>query len=379
MLETLTEKAATLSNFQRVRGMLRLLARTVGRLWETQPADATAIHLHHIDLGYEPIRQEIVTRLGQQQYVPALKRDIAGEGGQLALAQELDAEHYKGLPPYGTYVARTIFLHTLAFLDRLKGITPEHLRYSLIGPAVDVSFVDDARKRFVQESAFLDDRPGAPLRFLAEANLTQVIRRQEQQVDPGEVRDQLRDRIREIFKGSASAQLQLVPFPGGAYEVPDEAGDGRPYLVLLGYDAVSVGGAVEQVPHLVERMFKHKGQEATALRGNRNALVFVVADDSRRDEMRHKMARRLALQELKKPERLTDLADHQQAKVRELEQKSETEVALAIQQCYRHVFYPSRADRVSDAADLGHTAIDVPSTGANPGSGQRRWCACCAR
>ena len=54
-------KTATLHNFQRVRGMFRFLARSVAHLWQTQPADATSIHPHHIDLGFEPIRQEIVT------------------------------------------------------------------------------------------------------------------------------------------------------------------------------------------------------------------------------------------------------------------------------------------------------------------------------
>ena len=62
VLETLTGKTATLGNFQRVRGMLRLLARTISHLWEQKSEDATAIHLHHIDPGYEQIRQEVVTR-----------------------------------------------------------------------------------------------------------------------------------------------------------------------------------------------------------------------------------------------------------------------------------------------------------------------------
>ena len=81
VLQTLTSKTATLETFQRVRGMLRLLARTIARLWETHPADATAIHLHHVDPGYEPIRQEIVTRLQQSAYVPAIANDVAGSGG----------------------------------------------------------------------------------------------------------------------------------------------------------------------------------------------------------------------------------------------------------------------------------------------------------
>ncbi len=371
VLDTLTEKAATLSNFQRVRGMLRLLARTIAHLWKERPHDAYAIHLHHIDLAYEPIRQELITRLGLGQYAPALRRDVAGDGASKSLAQEIDADHYKGLPPYATYAARTIFLHTLAFNDQLRGLSPEHLRFSMIGPGIDVSFVDDARKRFVAESAFLDDRPAAPLRFLAEANLTQIIRRQEAQVDPEEVRAQLRDKIRDIFAAGTSA-FNLVPFPGGAYEVPDEIGDGRPLLVLLGYDAVSVGGTVDAVPQLVERVFKYKGADDRSLRINRNALAFIVADDARKDEMRHRMIRRLALQELKKGERIGELADHQQMKVRELEGRSDQELAVAIQQCYRHVFYPSRNDRVKDGTDLGHTAIDAPSASATPGVGSRQ-------
>ena len=37
LLQTLTSKTATLDTFQRVRGMLRLLARTIAHLWETRP------------------------------------------------------------------------------------------------------------------------------------------------------------------------------------------------------------------------------------------------------------------------------------------------------------------------------------------------------
>ena len=52
VLDVLTSKMATLSNFQRVRGMLRILTRTIAHIWANRPLDATAIHLHHIDVGY---------------------------------------------------------------------------------------------------------------------------------------------------------------------------------------------------------------------------------------------------------------------------------------------------------------------------------------
>ena len=370
VLDTLTGKTATLSNFQRVRGMLRLLARTIAHLWQEKPKNATAIHLHHINPAYEPIRQEIVTRLGQSAFSPAIANDItSGSAEKKALAQEIDTEFHTGLPPYAVYVARTVFMHTLAFNEPLKGVAPEQLRYSILGPAVDISFVEEARKRFISESAYLDDRPGAPMRFLAEANLRQIIRREEHHVDTGEARAQLNDRIRQIFGGKV---FETVAFPGGPFDVPDEVGDGRPKLVLMAYDGLTIGSIVEDVPELIERIFARKGSEGSALRALRNNLVFVVADEARKDEMRRKTTHRLALQELKKPERLIDLVEHQQAKVRELEARSEQELAIAIQQCYRHIFYPSRNRVGASEVDLAHSAIDVHSASDQPGAGQQQ-------
>ena len=370
VLETLTGKTATLANFQRVRGMLRLLARTVSHLWEHRPADATAIHLHHIDPGHEPIRQEIVTRLQQSAFTPAITRDVAaGPQDKRALAQEIDAVDHCGMPPCAGYVARTILMHTFAFNDPLKGLSPEQLRYSVLGPAVDVSFVEEARRKFIAESAYLDDRPGAPMRFLAEANLSQIVRRAERHVDAGEVRAHLNDRIREIFGGKV---FEMVAFPGGPFDVPDEVGDGRPKLVVPSFDAVTIGAAVEAVPELVERIYSRKGSEGSALRALRNHLVFVVADDARTADMRNRTRWRLALGELKKPEHLAELAEHQQAKVRELEARSEQELAIAVQQCYRHVFYPSRHRTGASGVDLAHSAIDVHSTSDRPGVGQQQ-------
>ncbi|MCA3396953.1 MAG: ATP-binding protein [Roseomonas sp.] len=369
VLETLTSKTATLADFQRVRGMLRLLGRTVQRLWQEKPADAHAIHLHHIDPGFEPIRMEITTRLGQTMYVPAIRSDVAGEGGTLSLGQDIDAKNHKGLPPFATYVARTILMHTLAFNDALKGLSPERLRYAVMSPSLDLAFVEEARKAFVSQSAYLDDRPGAPMRFLVEANLTQIIRREEQSVDPGEVRSQLNDLIKSIFKGQT---LEMVPFPSGPWEVPDEVGEGKPLLVVMSPDAVSVGALVEDVPELIARIYERKGSDGTAYRLLRNNLLFVVAEDGRVDAMRAKMMRRLALRALKSPSRLGELAEHQQATVREHEAKSEAEAAIAIQQCFRHIFFPSNLRIGSSAVSLTHTALEVHGASEKPGAGQQQ-------
>lgn len=366
LIRTFTDKTSTLVNFQRVRGMLRLLARSVARLWEQKPKDAFALHLHHLDLGYEPIRQEVVTRLGQNLLVPAIRADVAGvDGDQPSLAQELDSKAYPGMPPFGSYVGRVILFHTLAFNESLKGLAPDELRYAIVSPGTDISFVDDAKRRFVQDSAYLDDRQNAPLRFLTEANLTQIIRRQEQQVDKGEVRAQLNDRITSIFGGRTFA---LIPFPG-PYDVPEDSGDSTPMLAVIGYDAEEVSSDNVVIPPLVASIY-HKRGASGELRTKRNNIVFLVVDAERKEHMRKQMVRRLALEVIRQPERLKELSDHQREKVNELFRRSEQEVAVAIQQAYRHVFYPSRI-RLADATlDLGYTVIETESASTNPGAGQ---------
>ena len=308
---------------------------------------------------------------GQSIYIPAIDNDITAlRTGKKALAQEIDADRHAGMPPYAAYAARTIFLHTLAFNDLLKGLSPKQLRYSILCPEANIDFIEAARKEFVDESAYLDDRPGAPMRFLAEANLSQIIRRQERNIDAGEVRAELNDRICMTFEDKI---FHAIPFPGGPFDVPDEIGDGRPKLAILAYEAVTVGDSVESVPELIERIHTRQGSEGSALRALRNNLVFVVADDARKDEMRRKACRSLALRELKQPERLAELALHQQDKIRELEEKSKQELAITIQQCYRHLFYPSRSRIDADsAADLAHSAIDMHSAADRPGNGQRQ-------
>jgi hypothetical protein len=358
VLATLTGKTATIANFQRVRGMLRLLARTVAVLWKNQPSDATAIHLHHIDPGFEPIRQEFVTRLGLSIYTPTISNDISGERGKTALAQDIDRTCYGGLPPYASYVARTIFIHSIAFPSSLAGISPDHLRFSVIAPSLDIGFIEDARKRFQEKSAYLDDRPNSPLRFLTEANLTQIIERQKQLCDPGTVRDELNDRIARTY---TVGEFDLNKFPGTAGEVQDEVGGGKPLLVLLSYDSVSIGSVVEQVPELVARIHKHVGSDERGFRKLLNNLVFVVADQGRVGEMKQAIARGLALIELVKPERSSDMAAHQQLKLREELAKSAQQANQAIQHCYRHIFYPS-ASKLSQGSELAHTAIEMTNT-----------------
>ena len=367
LLDTLTRKTSTLADFQRVRGMLRLLTRTIAHLWNERPADAAAIHLHHVPVGSPANRRELLARLGQKTFEPALDNDVEGTKDP-SLARRLDNELHSGRPPYALYAARAIFLHSFAFNDGLKGCSARRLRYSMVGPATDFAFIEEARKRFQQDSAYLDDRPGAPLRFHAEANLNKILSNHEGMVDAEEVRAELRDRIQKIF-GGKNRDLEPVFFPGGPSDVPDDPSD-RPRLVVISPDAVQIGGGDDAAPEAILRIHQRKGGEEKSLRRRRNHLVFLAPDSGRKEKMRERAVRLLALRSLKKPEHLDDLADHQQAKVREWAEGAEQEVALAAHQCYRQLFYPATGLQPG-RGDLAHAVLDDPAHSEKPGNGQR--------
>ena len=314
-LNVMTEKMSSLATFQRTRGMLRLLARTVELLWKERPADAYAIHPHHIDPGHGPIRSEFLTKLGQSAYAPALSADIAAvKGKERSTAQWLDEEMFAGEPPVASYVARTVFAHTMAYANA-QGLPPDHLRYAVCSPAIEPATVEKARLAFVQEALYLDDRPGAPLRFQVEPNLKQIVNRAMKENEGSEVRVYLDEKIKALFKGR-NAGFELVAFPGGPADIPDDIASGRPRLILLHYDAQPLAEThPSTLPHDLVRMATRKGM-ADETRVYLNHLAFLAADRKRIDNMKHAVRYRLALELIQNGPQWKDLQDHQRRTVK---------------------------------------------------------------
>ncbi|NLP06057.1 ATP-binding protein, partial [Candidatus Fermentibacteria bacterium] len=69
LLSVLSRRVATIPNFQRTRGVLRLLARVVRNLWDTRPADTWLIHPHHVDLLLHDIANDLTSRLEKPTFL----------------------------------------------------------------------------------------------------------------------------------------------------------------------------------------------------------------------------------------------------------------------------------------------------------------------
>jgi predicted AAA+ superfamily ATPase len=115
LIRLLNLKVATIPNFQRTRGALRLLAATVRHLWQKQPANTWLIHPYHVALDHRPILEDLTSRLDRPHFKQVAEADIANvQAGIAAHAAEADTLLVaSGKPRYARRLATTIFLHSL--------------------------------------------------------------------------------------------------------------------------------------------------------------------------------------------------------------------------------------------------------------------------
>ena len=341
ILSTLIYKTSTLENFQRVRGMLRLLGHVVHGLWKRKgQINPAAIHLHHFDVGNEAIRLEITSKMKQEAFASAIDSDIAcDDANKTSQAQRLDDIHYKNQPPFTMYVAHAIFFHTLAFNQQLKGIDGKSLRYSILSPGTELSYVDEALERFRRASLYLDDNLEKPIQFQAAPNLNQAVQRAEQGLDESDLEREIDRRIKATFQ---NGDLDSYIFPDGYGDVPDDTG--HPKLVIPRYDAVSTPNP-ESPPEAIRDVFLYKGV-VKSNRLYRNNLLFLVAFKGEIEDMYAAARHHLAIAKLAAPDRISDFADYQQQDIQKRKVASDIRLKDAILGCYKYAYYPVRGDRL---------------------------------
>ena len=140
LFNLLTKKIASIREFQRTRGALRLLAAVVRHLWQDTGAWIPTIAPHHIPVGMDAkITDDLTSRLQRPLMRNPIQADIHNPDGREAYAQVQDAEWLAaGKPPFSTWVGRTIFLHSLT-QGSSSGIRRAELNLSLLTPELDIS------------------------------------------------------------------------------------------------------------------------------------------------------------------------------------------------------------------------------------------------
>ncbi len=344
LLRVLDKKTATIPNFQRTRGALRLLARVVRDLWQREEA-TLLIGTHHINLADEDIKNDLTSRLDRPVFRQVIEADIASRSaGSPAHAQIVDKRFVDAdKPPFASRAATTILLHSLVH-GIATGIEPSELNLSALQPGDDPFLLQKALSALLGEAgaeqgmaAWFLHYDGRSYRFMIEPSLEKVVQDEMGQITRLQAKTELNHRIKTIWKKGA---LSPSFFPSEASDLDDDAS--APKLAILHFDAITIGdegGAV--LPELVKKLDKYAGNQE-GFRRYRNNICFLVADKALVDRMVDQVIRLKAIDRLVGDDaRMKEFSEDQRKRLQEFSDAAQIEVRIAITRAYRHLFYPS--------------------------------------
>lgn len=360
LLNALTLRVATIPNFQKTRGALRLLALVIRRLWETRPADAWTIAPYHVDLSMAEIAEELTGRLERPAFKQVIEADIISpKGAAPGHAYQIDGPWVAaGKPRYARRVATTVFLHSLV-QGAISGLDPAELLVGVLAPDDEPVLVHKAAERLADKGWFFE-WDGVRYRFKPEPSINKIINDEMQMVGITTAKAELDSRIRRLWKDGL---FKVRYFPQEASQVEDDAE--APKLAIVHYDAAAVTATDPTPPELIRKLASRAG----TLEGFRrfpNNVLFLVADRERLDEMVETAQRYLALGRITgDAQRMQGFTEEQRKKLKKLSEAAELEARIAITRAYRHLYFP-RADALPSDAYLAHELLPAQDQGDTP-------------
>ena len=342
LIEVLDGKLATVPNFQKTRGVLRLLARVVRRQWSKSGNNDALFHTFSLDLADPDLVDEITGRLDRPAFRPVVTYDVASAQGD-AHSQVIDQQQFVGHSPYAQQIATTIFLHSLPEPPS-RGVDIDELMAATITPLTDPAHLQKALE-YLQDEAWHLDYEGRRYFFRTEPSLNKIVLDETNTIPLHQARTEAERRIKQLWR---NAGLTVKHFPNEPSELHDVV-EGR--LVLMHWDTATYRSADGGVPAPVRELWEYTGVQRE-FRNFRNTLFFLVADSDRQESMVRQARRWLALDGLlRNTDRLDEYKlghDHRQ-RLQTWKGESEIQVRLAITRAYRHLFYP-----VGDAAEASY-------------------------
>ncbi|MBC7355961.1 MAG: ATP-binding protein [Desulfomicrobiaceae bacterium] len=271
VFDRLYEDWSTLDNFQRTRGVLKLMAKVIHRLWKDGNNDPL-IQPGSLPLYDADVRNEVLYYL-PQGWDPVIERDVDGER-----AETTEIEHRD--PRLGSVqacrrAARAIFLGSaphsvqLAPNQLVRGLELERVILGVIQPGQQIGSFKDALRRLSDRLHYLNQ---ANNRFWLDTrpNLRREMEERKRRFqDKEDVFPTIRERIQKGFASGVFGGIHVFTDSG---DVPD---DWALRLVVLPPDAAFSRSGQSLAVERATEILKKRGEQP---RFRQNRLIFLAAD-----------------------------------------------------------------------------------------------------
>jgi predicted AAA+ superfamily ATPase len=277
LFDRLYQDWSTLERFQRTRGVLRLMSAVVHELWRSQD-QGPLIMAGSIPLDAAKVGNELTQYL-PDAWKPIIDADIDGE---TAMPMRIDAER----PTFGARaltrrIARTVFVGSAPTLQTAhKGIERQHVWLGVAVPGDTVGNFGSALEVLSQRATYLYV-DGARYWYDTQASVTRTAQ---------DFADRLREHPEEVWaelvtrlakERSARGDFAAVhPSPDDSGAVPDT--EEAKLVILHPRETHTRASKDSKALMFAQHCLDTRG---SAQRANRNAVVFLAADEKRMEEL----------------------------------------------------------------------------------------------
>ena len=283
VLSVFERKWQALPQFQRTRGVLRMLA-----LWVSKAYSAGFKGAHKealLSLGSAPLedplfRAQVFDQLGQNLEA-AVTSDISGREAHAVRLDEEASDSIKANKLHRK-VATSVFFESSGGQIRQFATEPE-VRLGVSEPGLEIGDVETVLEDLANECYHLTGE-GKRFWISPSPNLNKLLADRKATIDQASIESRVRQEIEDVF--SKGAGIEKIYFPRQSNQVPD-----RPSLVLVVMDPESKWDDTDhQDTQLV--LASLVNEHGTSARTYKSALIFAIADhdNSMLDEARKLLA-----------------------------------------------------------------------------------------
>ena len=366
VFDRLYEDWTTLESFQRTRGVLKLMAKVIYRLWKDQNADYMILP-GSLPLYDGDSRNELVYYLNAG-WDAVLEKDIDGERAETTA---LDTKETRfGQQQAARRVARTLFLGSApssgGTKEGVRGIDRARVLIGCLQPGQSSSLFSDALNRLADRLHYLNssgDKSQDATRFWFDtrANLRREMEdRKGRFDDKNEVLGKIATVLNKLTIGTGAFEGTHIFTPHA--DVPDDA---ALRLVLLPPDSHYSRDDTKAALDSVEDFIRNNGTKPRH-RGNR--LIFVAPDWSTlsrvRDCVRTALAWESIVDDVKEGRLNIDRLQEKQAK-KELRTAEEVLPRVA-RECYRWLLCPVMMTPTDKGSTIETFKLNTSGSGFGP-------------
>jgi hypothetical protein len=288
LIKVLYERLATLDRFQRTRGALRLLSRTVRRIWREKEPDAILIHPFHIDLADNDILTDLTTHIGEEKLRNAVEADV-WKGDGTATAEQLDEQAKENWgAPLVRRACNTIYLYSLATgKEGDRGIRSDLLMSLLVTPVRREHFMKmrDIVLDYLSDQFHYIDKQGERFIFVREPTPIRVIDLLARDITEEEVLRIIKEKLmNELFKPTRESPtwINIEFFP----LTPSKLQDDNPLIqvAILNPDLHVIKD--KEVPEEVKQFLEYSDDHKQRPRKYLNSTFLLVASEDMLEPVR---------------------------------------------------------------------------------------------